>query len=42
VFKKLFHIDLDGAQDVGLLVGESTLAPRRSPRARRSSTSLPR
>jgi hypothetical protein len=27
VFKKLFHIDLDGAQDVSLLVGESTLAP---------------
>jgi hypothetical protein len=27
VFKKLFHIDLDGAPDVSLLVGESTLAP---------------
>jgi len=27
VFKKLFHIDLDGAQDVSLFVGESTLAP---------------
>jgi DNA-binding beta-propeller fold protein YncE len=27
VFKKLFHIDLDGAQDVSLLVGEIALAP---------------